>query len=543
MKLLLSNCIFLCMALSAMASNWSWVRSFGGLDMDAVEQVAVDNLGNVYISGEFYSSPIYFQSDTLSLIGDKDCFLAKLDKYGNEKWVIRIGSSITGPDSAEAVSKIIVDPFGGGVYLSGSFLLDLTIDTTSVTGTNYSLDYFIAKIDSNGNCKWISHGGGIGTDGVNSFLVNSDGNIIAVILSKAGGILDNISVGPGLILAKLDQMGVCYFAKSITYDAFGRIDELGSDYIIAGFTRPGIDSIRVDTITLPIDNQTGDKFCARFDSSGNVVWAVIDRGTSIYDYLSSVVVDDSNNIYTYGQFTDTCYFQNDTVISPPFTIDVFLCKRDEFGNVLWVKTLQASGLGNAGRNIALDSNRNIYITGTFSGNAIFGNDTISSGSGLDMFLAGYNPLGQNIGVDHIPQTEGLGISIDRNDGSLYITGGYGNSIVASTNTVHKVGMDDGFLIKHTGFTTGIIEQRVGRNNLFIYANPTTGSCTMKLPEEFRNESILYLTLIDSQGRIIESRTIAQSKEMRLNLSAYSKGLYYVTLSNGKSIYKGRIVFE
>ena len=147
-------------------------------------------------------------------------------------------------------------------------------------------------------------------------------------------------------------------------------------------------------------------FCSRFDSSGNVIWATIDWGTTTYDILTAVLVDSLFGIYTYGQYADTCYFQNDTVISPPFTIDVFLCKRDEFGNVLWVKTLQASGLGNAGRNIALDSNRNIYITGTFSGNAIFVNDTLSSGSGLDMCLAGYNPLGQNIGVDHMPQDEG-----------------------------------------------------------------------------------------------------------------------------------------
>ena len=542
MKLLLLS-IFLCMALSTKASNWPWVRSFGGYDMDLATQVAVDNLGNVYVSGEYHSSALLFQSDTLHLVGDKDCFLAKLDKYGNEKWVIRIGSSINGTDSAEGISKIIFDQVGGGVIIGGWFLANLKVDTTSILGDNNSVDYFIAKIDSSGNCKWISHGGGISTDAFNSFFVNSDGNIISLVLSKAGGSFDTFSVGPGLILAKFSDVGTCFFAKSITPFGYGRIDALGNDFIIAGHAIPGIDSIRIDTITLVPHNQSGDMFCSRFDSSGNVIWATIDWGTTTYDNLSDVVVDSLFGIYTYGQYADTCYFQNDTVISPPFTIDVFLCKRDEFGNVLWLKTLQASGLGNAGRNIVLDSNRNIYVAGTFSGNAIFGIDTISSSSILDMFLAAYSPVGQCLGVEHLQQSEGLGLALDKNDGSVYIGGSYGNSIISASNTVHKVGMDDGFLIKHGGFTIGIEEQKVDKKNLVIYANPTNGSCTLKLPEEFRNESNIYLILIDSQGRIIESRTIAQSKEMRLNLSAYSKGLYYVTLSNGKSIYKGRIVFD
>ena len=532
------------MSAHTFSQDWEWVRSIGGYDMDLCKAVATDNLGNIYVLGEYHSSSMFSQLDTLPLIGSKDCFLMKLDKNGDEHWIKRIGSTKLNIDSGEYVSRLVIDTVNNSIYVSGMFFANLLVDTVYITGSPLFRNYFVAKFDSDGHCLWVNNAGSCGSAGVNSLLIESNGNVVTLIHNKGGGTISGLPVVPGLVMVKMDPNGNIFMAKSISPNSSGSISSINNDYVISGVTDDGIDSVQIDTIKLKTHGFSHDIFISRFDSSGNVKWAQVAGGAG-FDFVSGVRVDGQNNIYTYGytygQSNNTCYFQNDSIVSPNGT-DVYLYKCDENGTLIWLKSLQTSITGNSGYAVGLDVNDNVYINGTFSGSAVFGNDTISASSVLDMFITAYSPSGVCLGADHLQQTEGLSLAIDF-EGNVVAVGNFGYQIIAGNDTVQTVALDDGYIIKRASFTTGIVEQRLKKNNLVIYANPTTGICRVQLPLEFQNEQELYFNLIDNSGRVLESKIINKENGLELNLNTYAKGIYIVTLSSKTASYKGNVVFE
>ena len=81
------------------------------------------------------------------------------------------------------------------------------------------------------------------------------------------------------------------------------------------------------------------------------------------------------NIYVVGTFTDEASFGDITLTStnyqPGFTNnDVFVTKLDSTGNVLWAKNFGGSFF-DEGKDIAVDLEGNIHVSGTYTGSATF----------------------------------------------------------------------------------------------------------------------------------------------------------------------------
>ena len=82
------------------------------------------------------------------------------------------------------------------------------------------------------------------------------------------------------------------------------------------------------------------------------------------------------------------------------------------------------------------------------------------------------------------------------------------------------------------------------DQLLIYANPNEGICTIDVPEDFRHETSLILTIYNNQGKLIQKvPVILDGDRVTLNISAEAAGMYQVILTNGKKNYTGKIVFK
>ena len=80
--------------------------------------------------------------------------------------------------------------------------------------------------------------------------------------------------------------------------------------------------------------------------------------------------------------------------------------------------------------------------------------------------------------------------------------------------------------------------------IVIYPNPTTGTCSITIPEEFLYESSLTLFIYDNMGRLLQQIPIDTGTEnYSLQLKHKAAGVYPVVLSNGRKSYKGKIVFH
>ena len=106
-----------------------------------------------------------------------------------------------------------------------------------------------------------------------------------------------------------------------------------------------------------------------------------------YDASGSrgISVDSSKNAYTTGSFSGTVDFGGGDVTSNAVS-DIFVVKLDSDGNFQWVYTAGGSGNDRA-VDIGTDSSGNSYITGNFSETVNFGGgDVTSAGNSDDIFV-------------------------------------------------------------------------------------------------------------------------------------------------------------
>ncbi|MCE3229805.1 MAG: hypothetical protein K0S32_4356 [Bacteroidetes bacterium] len=154
-------------------------------------------------------------------------------------------------------------------------------------------------------------------------------------------------------------------------------------------------------------------------------------GSSYMDFVHSMELDASGNIYLTGSFAGSCDFDPSstvyTLISNATTSDVYVVKLDASGNLIWAKCIGGTG-ADSGHAIKLDAFGNVYVTGQFAGTADFnpgsGTYNLSSGGGWDGFLLKLNSAGNFVWAQ---RTNGTGhdhpyaIELDAS-GNIFTTG-------------------------------------------------------------------------------------------------------------------------
>ncbi|MBA2613951.1 MAG: SBBP repeat-containing protein [Bacteroidetes bacterium] len=384
--------------------NLQWVKGIDCLNNDRVTSIKTDASNNVYTTGYFGTTSDFDPSNltyTLSPIGQTDIFILKQDGSGNIQWVKSIGGI-----SAEIGNSIDVD-ISGNVYVTGNF--SGTVDFDPGSGV-YNLtavgadDAFILKLDASGNFLWAKQIGGSSTDYSYSLKINNGFVFIAGLFS---GTTDfNPSAG------------------SYTVTSYGSFDI----------------------------------FVAKFDLSGNFVWAKQMGGTSS-DMARSLVLDAGGNIYVTGNFNGTGDFDPSSTsynLSSNGQSDIFIAKLDVNGNFLWARDMGGS-MGDIAFSIAIDMSNNVYTTGFYTGVANFdpasSSFTLSSvGGSVDIFILKLDALGNFIWAKGIGGT----------------SGDIGNSIaVDPLGNVFTTGMFQGIADFNPGPGTATLSSVGGSKDIFI----------------------------------------------------------------------------
>ncbi len=391
--------------------DYLWAKSMGGSNSDAAYGVAVDNAGNVYITGNFTSDTIYFNQGgsggMLISNGSFDAFIAKYDAAGNYLWAGNMGGT-----NLDYAGKVAVDG-SGNAYVSGYYYQTADFDFLNGGGTLNAvaggIDIFLAKYDPNGGYLWARSMGGGGTDQGRAVAVDSAGNVyVTGSFNSDTAYFDPVAATAMLILDRRD-----------------------------------------------------DIFVAKYDSNGNYLWAK-SMGGSDFDYGYSVNVDVTGNVYVTGYFNSvTAEFNpggTGGTLSRAGGYDVVVAKYDASGGYLWAKNFGGTG-GDFGESAGIDATGNIYVTGRFSSvtadfNPGGSGGTIARAGGTDMFLAKYDPNGNYLWVKGMGGSGtdiGYGVAIGGN-GNVYMTGTF-NSDTAHFgpgnigDTLFSEGEFDAFLLK------------------------------------------------------------------------------------------------
>ncbi len=260
--------------------DWLWAVSAGGTGQpegfnDEAYGVAVDALGNAYITGYFWRTAT-FGNTTLTSQGDGDVFVAKINTDGDWQWVAHAG----GPTPCAALGLDIAVDTAGNSFITGYFLGDAVMfDNYMITnhGVVDFYDVFIAKLNTDGDWLWAVSAGG----------TNDDAGV-------------NIAV-----------------------------DALGNAYITGYFS----DNAMFGNTTLTSNEYLGfaDTFVTKINSTGDWQWAINIGGAEGCAGGVSLTVDTYRNAYITGCFIGTVTF-NDTTLISHGDRDVFVAKLSAFEN-------------------------------------------------------------------------------------------------------------------------------------------------------------------------------------------------------------------
>jgi hypothetical protein len=348
--------------------NWQWAKSGNSSTSSGTSEgysVATDKSGNVYVTGYFSSPAITFGTYTLTNSGTNsgDVFIAKYDANGNILWAKSAGG--TSPDFGIFVST----DASGNAYLMGYYnSSSLTFGTYTLTNTGNS-NIFLAKYSPSGNVLWAkttvgtgtSEAHGVATDVAGNSYITGDFN--SPTLTFGTHSISNTGV-LDVFLAKYDSSGNALWAKSAQGTSADWGNAVTTDSSCNVFITGRYDSPTLTLGTFTITNAGSERtFLAKYDSAGTVLWAK-NVGTGTDDMGNAVATDASNNIYVTGAFLSSLTVGTNTLTNTG-NYDVYLAKYNSAGNVLWAKSAIGAG-SDMGYGVATDTSHNVYIAGRFS---------------------------------------------------------------------------------------------------------------------------------------------------------------------------------
>lgn len=224
--------------------NFEWAQSFGRSEGDFGISAAIDQSGNIYLTGQ------YEDVDTSS---DYSIFIIKLDGDGNQLWDWELLDSTTGIASGyNTVNSIIADA-AGNIYFSGIFVGTVDFDPLGGEFELTGPDSFIGKLNSSGELVWAK---GLGLSGLNSnansMSIDINGNIFLtgyyyekVDIDPGAGIANiytSFSDDPGMFVLKLDNNGNYVWAQgfskpeSAESGTFITTDNTGNIFVVGDFS-------------------------------------------------------------------------------------------------------------------------------------------------------------------------------------------------------------------------------------------------------------------------------------------------------------------
>lgn len=337
----------------------------------------------------------------------------------------------------------------GNIFILGTFSETSTFNASNLT-SNGGLDIFLAKYNSLGTLQWVKQIGGSLDDEPGGLAFDSLGNIYVAGSFRVMAYFESQQVFAAgesdVFLAKYNASGLLQWVQTgggIFEDKATAIDiDYHGNIFIAGYFQ-GLASFQGNNI-----NGIGseDAFVAFYSNSGNLEWVASGGGPSP-DKATGVSISITGDIIVTGTFQNTANFGSLNITSQGGD-DVFVAIFNRYGQI---ESLYSLG-GNSddySASVTTDEAGNIFLAGTFNGNAAFGPFNLTSAGGSDVFALKMTPLGN---VEFATRAGGSG-----NDfayglwlnplGHLFLTGNFTSSAQFGNLSLQTAGGSDAFVAR------------------------------------------------------------------------------------------------
>jgi len=470
--------------------------------------IAVDSSGNVYTTGNYnslFSVPVPI--NTFGTVSTASGLSLPVATSANDMYVIKWNALGTltaythmGGNGNDSGYEIAADSTGN-VYVTGFYQSTLTVPLrtfgTAPSSTGVSMpaststsDAFVIRWNPNGTLGGYSNLKGSGADTGNSIAFDSTGNIYITGQYTATAIVPintfgtaPVASGVNLPISTVADMFVIRWNPNGTLGGYSNlkgtgadsgqgiaVDSTGNVYVAGFYTSTGIVPINTlgtapaaSGVNLPISG-VSNVFVIRWNPNGTLGGYSTFGGTG-NNQGNGIAVDSARNIYVTGYYQSTGLVPINTFGTAPAatgvsmpatnasTNDAFVIKWNANGTLAGYSTIRGIN-SDAGNRIAVDSARNIYITGQYSSNTAtipintFGTAPVASGVSLpisnvnglsDAFVIKWNANGTVGGYSTVKGNRsnfdvGNCIAVDSGGNFIYATGSYISTVPVPLNT-------------------------------------------------------------------------------------------------------------
>lgn len=355
-------CIALFFSVSTYAQSWQWARAATCASGDPVRHFGsegwlaeTDQNNNIYMAGYNFGDGICFGTYSFHVTNyptnNTQIIIAKYNESGKVLWADK-------SENGNALPLSIKTDHDGNLLLFGYLSSDsISFGSTTIKnpfwGSPWSSYYsFLVKYDSNGNFIWAKGCAPIfppTTFNANTIGIDKENNIYVTApfydstLQTGPYKLYNHSFGTtDIFLAKFNSSGDVVWAKNFGGNA---TDEsfglaINSNDRLFLTGRFNSSTITFDPLTL---TNTGlmHAFIAEINTSGTCIWANRSEGGSAG--ATCIAIDHSNNIYVGGNTgagaADTNLILGSYTFHIPYKPSIFISKYDTAGNIIWAKNI------------------------------------------------------------------------------------------------------------------------------------------------------------------------------------------------------------
>lgn len=507
-----------------------WQNTIGGSLEDHLFSIQQSNDGG-YILGGFSNSNISGDK-TENCLGESDYWIVKLDSLGNIQWQNTIGG-----DNSDALFSL-QQTIDGGYILGGYSNSNISSDKTEDSNGDY--DYWIVKVNSTGNIQWQNTIGGSGNDRLYSISETTDGGYILGGFSYSdisGDKTENSNGVNDYWVIRIDGSGNIQWQNTIggNFDDWLLYIKETSDegYLLGGYSSSNISGDKSE-------NSKGgwDYWIVKIDSVGNIQWQKTIGGSS--DDLLFLIDKCINGGYIFGGYSNS-NISGDKTENSKGSYDYWIVKTDNFGNILWQRTI-----GGSGKDELYAIQQTIdggFILGGLSNSNISGDKTENNKGGDDYWIVKTDSIGniewqKTIGGSN---NEKLYSVVKQTINGGYIVGGYTSSNISGDKTENSNGLNDYWIVKLSALTS--IEETVSIADLAIFPNPSNTEINISfiLTDEEEIKIELYNSLGQIVKRISEEKFSPGKNQIIISTENLSKGIYHFIISMKENIVVKRLV--
>ncbi|NLB55140.1 MAG: hypothetical protein GX811_05140 [Lentisphaerae bacterium] len=302
-----------------------WDVTFGGDDADNLTSVCPTDDGGFVLVG--YSKSGANGDKTEASRGNDDYWIVKIDSAGNKEWDKRYGGS--GIDQAASVCQA----HDGGFLVAGNSRSGADGDKTE--SSRGASDYWLIKLDSDGDLEWDRRFGGTSDDYATAVKATDDGGYVVAGFSDSniGGdkSQNSHSSSYDYWVIKIDSDGNKEWDRRFggTKADSARAIDLTADggYIVGGESFSDDNGDKTET-----GRGGSDYWLIKLDSDGNLEWDKRFGGTG-NDYAFSVCVTEDDEYLIAGySYSDLNGDKSQAAQGNP---DFWVVKTDNSGNKLW----------------------------------------------------------------------------------------------------------------------------------------------------------------------------------------------------------------